>query len=69
MLAPAIPLRLMVIGLVLLLASWLVLLMMVIKLIAPSMPLSLIAYAASVGGLAIGVFGAIQYARHERRAH
>jgi hypothetical protein len=41
----------------LLAASWLVLLLMVIGRIPSSVPLSLGAYAASIAGLAIGVFG------------
>ncbi|HEY6104221.1 MAG TPA: hypothetical protein VI007_13455 [bacterium] len=48
----------------LLVASWLVLLLMVIGRIPPSLLFSLGAYAASISGLAIGVFGV---ARHIRR--
>jgi hypothetical protein len=66
MLTQAVPIRLMVIGFVLLVGSWLVLLLTVIKFIEPSFLLSLIAYAASVAGLVIGLFGIVQYARHAR---
>ncbi len=66
MLTQAVPIRLMVVGFALLLGSWLVLLLTVVKLIAPSFLLSLIAYAASVAGLVIGFFGTIQYVRHWR---
>ncbi len=66
MLTQAIPVRLMVIGFALLLGSWLVLLLTVIKLIAPSFLLSLIAYAASVAGLVIGLFDTVQYVRQTR---
>ena len=48
----------------LLAASWLVLLLIVIGRLPSSLPLSLGAYAASIAGLAIGVFGV---ARHIRR--
>ncbi len=58
------PLRVAAVAAFLLVASWLVLLLMVIGRIPPSLPLSLSAYAASVAGLAIGVFGV---ARHIRR--
>jgi len=61
------PLRLMVGGGVLLLASCLVLLLMVIRVIAPSLLLSLAAYAASLGGLIVGIFGAVDYSRRARR--
>ncbi len=61
------PLRLMVVGFTLLLASWLVLLLMVAGRIAPSLLLSLGTYAVSMAGLAVGLFGAVQYVRHTRR--
>jgi membrane associated rhomboid family serine protease len=61
------PVRLMVAGFVLLLGSWLVILLMVIGEITPSLLLSLGAYAASVAGLAIGLFGVAQYARERSR--
>lgn len=67
MLADVTPLKLMVLGFMLLLASWFVLFFMVVRLIPPSFLLSLGAYAASLGGLVIGIFGAIQHARQERR--
>ena len=62
-------LKLMAVGLALLVASWLVILFMVIRLIEPSLLLSLGAYAASVVGLTVGLFGVAQYvggrSRHE----
>jgi hypothetical protein len=61
------PFRLMAVGLVLLLAAWTVLLLMVIRMLEPSLLLSLGAYAASVTGLVIGLFGAGAYARGRSR--
>ncbi len=58
--------RLMVVGFGLLLAGWLVLLLMVVGRIAPGFLLSFGAYATSVAGLVIGLFGAAAYARHSR---
>lgn len=66
MLTQVVPLRLLVIGFILLLGSWLVLFLTVVKVVAPGFLLSLMAYAASVAGLVIGLFGAIQYLRHAR---
>jgi len=57
---------LLVIGLMLLAGSWLVLLLTVIKVISSSIWLSLIAYAISVVGLVVGLFGTVQYVRHTR---
>lgn len=51
----------------LLLAAWTVLLLMVIRRLEPSLVLSVGAYAASVAGLVIGLFGAGQYARGRSR--
>lgn len=53
----------MAVGLALLLASWVVVLLMVIGRIPSSLLLSLGAYAASVVGLAVGLFGVVQYVR------
>lgn len=61
------PLRLIAVGFVLLTASWLVLLLMVIGRIESSLPLSAGAYAASIAGLAVGLFGVADYVRHVRR--
>lgn len=61
-----VPVRLMAIGLTLLVGSWLVLLLTVSRLIASSFALSLTAYGASVVGLVIGLFGAVQYVRNAR---
>jgi len=54
--------RLIVLGGAVLLASWLFLLLLTIRLLTPSLPLALLAYAGSVAGLTIGVFGAVRYA-------
>jgi hypothetical protein len=54
--------KLIVLGGSALLTSWLLLLALTIRLIIPSLPLALVAYAGSVAGLAIGVFGAVRYA-------
>ena len=54
--------KLIVLGGSVLLTSWLFLLVLTIRLLPPSLPLSLLAYAGSVAGLAIGVFGAVRYA-------
>ena len=59
--------KLMAVGFALLVASWLVLLLMVIGAIAPSLLLSMGAYAASVAGLVIGLFGVVQYVRKRSR--
>jgi len=59
--------KLMAVGFALLVASWLVLLLMVIGVIAPSLLLSMGAYAASVAGLVIGLFGVVQYVRKRSR--
>ena len=60
-------LRLMAMGFVMLLLSWFLLLLTVSRLIASSFVLSLTAYAGSVVGLAMGVYGAVQYASHGGR--
>ncbi len=54
--------RLIVLGGSVLLTSWVFLLVLTIRLLPPSLPLALLAYAGSVAGLAIGVFGAVRYA-------
>ena len=59
--------KLMAVGFALLVASWLVLLLMVIGEITPSLLLSMGAYAASVAGLIIGLFGVVQYVRKRSR--
>ncbi len=56
--------RLIVLGGTVLLTSWLLLLLLAIRLLTPSLPLALVVYAGSVAGLAIGVFGAVRYAHH-----
>jgi len=60
-------LRLMAMGFVMLLLSWFLLLLTVSRLIASSFVLSLTAYAGSVVGLAMGVYGALQYASYGGR--
>jgi hypothetical protein len=54
--------RLIVLGGSVLLTSWFFLLLLTIRFLTPSLPLALLAYAGSVAGLAIGVFGAVRYA-------
>ncbi|HVH31040.1 MAG TPA: hypothetical protein VNA31_05185 [bacterium] len=54
--------RLIILGGSALLTSWLLLLLLTIRLLTPSFPLALLAFAGSVAGLAIGVFGAVRYA-------
>ncbi len=54
--------RLIALGGAVLFTSWLILLLLTIRLLPPSLPLSLVAYAGSVAGLAIGLFGAVRYA-------
>ncbi len=54
--------KLIVLGGSVLVTSWLLLLLVTIRRLPPSLPLSLAAYAGSVAGLAIGVFGAFRYA-------
>lgn len=61
------PLRLVVVGVALLVGSWLVILLMVIGQIAPSLLLSLGAYASSVAGFIVGLLGIAQYARGRSR--
>lgn len=61
------PFRLMAAGFVLLAASWLVIFLMVIGQIAASLLLSMGAYALSVAGLAVGLFGVVQVRRERRR--
>lgn len=61
------PLGLMVVGGVLLVASCLILLLMVIRVIPPNLLLSLVAYGASLAGLILGIFGGVEYARRPRR--
>lgn len=58
--------RLMGLGLALLLGSWAVIFLMVLGVIGKSFPLSLGAYAVSLAGFGIGMFGAINYARGRR---
>jgi hypothetical protein len=60
------PLRLMAVGFVLLVSSWFVLLLMVIRQIPPDIFLSMAAYVASLAGLIVGLFGVSQYARRGR---
>ncbi len=66
MLTPRGPGRLIGFGCALLLASWAVLLLMVLRRLPPSVLLSLLAYGTSVVGLGLGVFGAAQYVGKSR---
>lgn len=55
--------RLMTVGFLLMSAGWVVLLLMVIGEVSSTLSLSFGAYGASVAGLSLGLFGAMQYAR------
>jgi len=59
--------KLMALGLGLLLAAWLVILLMVIRSIPPNLALAVAAYAASLTGLVLGLFGGMQYIRGRSR--
>jgi hypothetical protein len=60
------PLQLIGVGFVLLVGSWFVLLLMVIRQIPPDIFLSMAAYAVSIVGLILGFIGAVLYARKGR---
>ena len=60
-------LRLAVVGLVLLMLSWVVLLLMVIGRVASGFLLAFGAFVVSVVGLGIGLFCAVHYGRDLRR--
>lgn len=60
------PVRLMVIGLVGLVAGAVLPFLMVLRVIEPSFLLSFISYGASVVGMFLGLLGAFSYARIER---
>lgn len=53
-------------GFVLLVGAWLVLFLMTIRQIPPSLPVAMLAYAASVGGLMVGLVGIVQFVRARR---
>ncbi len=59
--------KLIVLGGTFLLTSWLLVLLLTIRLLPPSLPLALLAYAGSVAGLTIGVFGVVRYASQAGR--
>lgn len=54
--------KLIILGGTFLLTSWFLLLLLTIRRLPPSLPLALLAYAGSVVGLAIGVFGTVRHA-------
>lgn len=56
-------LRWIALGCVLLFGAWLVLFGMVVRWIPPSLEVALVAYAGSVAGLALGLWGVVQYVR------
>lgn len=60
------PVRLMLIGLVGLVLGAVLPFLMVIRVLESTFLLNFLAYGASVGGLFIGMLGAISYARTER---
>lgn len=61
------PLRLIVVGFVLLLTGVVLPFLMVIRLIQPTFFLCFLSYTASTGGLIIGTIGAVLYSRTGRR--
>lgn len=62
------PLRLLALGLAILLASWLLLFLTTLRIVPPNLFLSLLAYAASLAGLFLGLVGLAGYLR-TRRTH
>jgi hypothetical protein len=60
------PVRLMVFGFLGLLLGVVLPFLMVLRILEPSFLLSFIAFAASVGGMFLGSFGAFSYARIKR---
>jgi hypothetical protein len=56
-------LRWIMIGCLLLFGAWLALFLMVVRWIPPSLEAALAAYAGSVAGLAVGLWGLFQYVR------
>ena len=58
--------KLIILGGSALLTSWFLLLLLTIRFVTPNLPLALLAFAGSVAGLAIGVFGAVRYAHQAR---
>jgi hypothetical protein len=61
------PLEFIGIGLILVTTGCTVPFLMVLQVLEPSFLLSFIAYAASVGGLMLGVIGAANYVHRDRR--
>lgn len=55
------------VGLALLCLGWAIAFLMTLRIIPPSLELSLLAYAASTSGLLIGMFGSAMYAREKQR--
>lgn len=60
------PLKLIGLGAALLLASWAVIFLMVLGVIGKSFPVALGAYAASLAGFMLGMFGVVNYVRARR---
>jgi hypothetical protein len=60
------PRKLVALGSALLVVSWMMLLLMVIGQIPRHLLLSVAAYAASVAGFAVGMFGVVMYVRRRR---
>jgi hypothetical protein len=61
------PHKLVALGSALLVVSWMLLLLMVIGQIPRHLLLSVAAYAASVAGFAVGMFGVVLYVHRGRR--
>ena len=64
---PSSPLHLILYGFLLLLLGFLLAFAMVLKLIEAGFLLSFLSYFASLGGLIIGMYGAVSYARSKRK--
>ena len=64
---PSSPLHLILYGFLLLLLGFLLAFAMVLKLIEAGFLLSFLSYFASLGGLIVGMYGAVSYARSKRK--
>jgi len=58
--------RLIIVGGVLVVGSWVVLMMIVLELLPSNLPLLFGSYLASIGGLALGMIGAVSYVSMKR---
>ncbi|MEW6046341.1 MAG: hypothetical protein AB1609_07645 [Bacillota bacterium] len=62
------PIGLVAAGLLLLVLGWVLPFLMVVRILPPSFLLSFVAYAASLIGLAVGLFGLVEYVRSSRHS-